>query len=96
MAQLRFPLMPASANLVSLICAQKNYADSGISTRLGNNQVRTPNDGEIRDPAWRPLDMARDNPEEPQRGIDYRKSYPTSDATVLYYWRASYWRRLVS
>ena len=31
-----------------------------------------------------------------QRGIDYANSYPLNDTTVLYYWRATYWRRLAS
>ena len=44
----------------------------------------------------RPLDPAHDNPEEPQRNIDYADSYPLQDTTVLYYWRETYWRRLAS
>lgn len=39
-----------------------------------------------------------DNPSlwKPQRDIDYADSYPLRDTTVLYYWRATYWRRLAS
>ena len=43
-----------------------------------------------------PVDAAKDNIEEPAAGIDYAESYPTDDPTVLYYWRSTYWRRLVS
>jgi hypothetical protein len=28
--------------------------------------------------------------------VGYRDSYPLADTTVLYYWRLTYWRRLVS
>jgi len=57
---------------------------------------RAPLDAEAREITWRLLDPARDNLEEPQRGIDYGDSYPLDDTTVLYYWRATYWRRLAS
>jgi hypothetical protein len=30
------------------------------------------------------------------RGTAYGDSYPWPDTTVLYYWRATYWRRVVS
>ncbi len=33
---------------------------------------------------------------QPERDIDYADSYPLRDTTVLYYWRATYWRRLTS
>jgi hypothetical protein len=93
--QLRFPAMPGSANHVSLIEAQRNYASSGTSERRKVGQTRPPFDGEPRDDAWRPVDVARDNIEEPQRGQRYADSYPLEDTTVLYYWRPTYWRRIV-
>ena len=43
----------------------------------------------------RPVDVQRDNIEEPQRGQKYADSYPYEDTTVLYYWRTTYWRRIV-
>ena len=43
----------------------------------------------------RPLDLARDNVEEPRRGENYGETYPYEDTTVLYYWRTTYWRRVV-
>ncbi len=44
----------------------------------------------------RPLDFAHDNIEEPGRSTNYADTYPLDDTTVLYYWRATYWRRLAS
>jgi hypothetical protein len=57
---------------------------------------RPPLPAEARDPEWRPLDSSRDNIEYPERGVKYADSYPTDNTTVLYYWRDTYWRRLVS
>lgn len=93
LAQLRFPLMPSAGNAVSLVEAQHNYADCGAAERRNAAMGREPLDGEPREAGWRPVDLARDNIEEPQRGIDYVDSYPIHDTTVLYYWRPTYWRR---
>ena len=96
LTQLRFPRMPGSANHVSLEQAQQNFIDFGTAERRNFGGGRKPFDGESRETEWRPLDSARDNIEEPQRGTDYGDTYPLNDTTVLYYWRASYWRRLAS
>jgi hypothetical protein len=95
LVQLRFPQMPGAANRVSLQDAQRNFQQIGAADRLAVNQVRTPDDADLPDPQWRPLDETRDNIEQPQRGIGYADSYP-DDTTVLYYWRDTYWRRLAS
>ncbi len=95
LAQLRFPRMPGSANQVSLESAQHNFVEYGAAEQRHRGLGRRP-DGEERDDEWRPLDPDRDNIEQPQRGIDYAESYPLGDTTVLYYWRASYWRRFAS
>jgi hypothetical protein len=95
LAQLRFPLMPGSSNTVSLLEAQQNYVSYGASERRRVGRTRAPDGGERRDPGWRPLDVQRDNCEEPSRGTAYADSYPWPDTTVLYYWRDSYWRRIV-
>ncbi len=47
------------------------------------------------EPGWRPLNPDQDKPEKPSRGISYGDSYPWPDTTVLYYWRSTYWRRVV-
>lgn len=96
LSQLRFPRMPGSANMVSLEQAQRNYESLGTAERRNIGGARSPVEGERRDSGWRPLDPEHDNVEEPQRGINYADSYPLADTTVLYYWRATYWRRLAS
>ena len=96
LAQLRFPCMPGSANAVSLAQAQQNFHELGVALRRYAGQGRAPRRGEARESGWRPLDPGRDNVEEPRAGIDYANSYPLGDTTVLYYWRTTYWRRLVS
>ncbi len=96
LTQLRFPLMPGSSNGVCLAEAQRNFSSYGASERRNQGQTREPVDGEPRDGDWRPIDPARDNVEEPSRGIPYADSYPWPDTTVLYYWRSTYWRRVVS
>jgi hypothetical protein len=87
--------MPGSANHVSLVEAQRNYAIHGSSERRNRGQTRSPLNNEPRDERWRPVDIGRDNVEVPQRGRKYAESYPYEDTTVLYYWRPTYWRRVV-
>ena len=93
--QLRFPNMAGSANHVSLVEAQRNYQDYGASERRHRGCTRAPFANEPRDEQWRPIEPARDNLEEPERGLKYADSYPYEDTTVLYYWRSTYWRRVV-
>ena len=95
LAQLRFPLMPGSSNTVSLLEAQENYRTYGASELRSRGTTRAPDGGEGQDPGWRPLEPTRDNCEQPARGTSYAESYPWPDTTVLYYWRDSYWRRVV-
>ncbi len=94
--QLRFPLMAGAANHVSLAEAQVNFERYGVAERRLAPEARAPFPHESRDAGWRPLDPARDNPEEPRRGVGYAESYPEHDPTVMYYWRATYWRRFSS
>jgi hypothetical protein len=94
--QLRFPLTTGMGNDVSLHRGQLNYQEFGAAERKNRGVTRKPVDGEEREEGWRLLDLERDNIEEPRRGVDYMNSYPESDTTVLYYWRATYWRKLSS
>lgn len=94
LTQLRFVEMPNAANQVSLISAQQNYERFGACVRRHKVRTRAPVPGERRDEQWRPVDPRSDNIERPGRGIDYSTSYP-EDTTVLYYWRPTYWRRVV-
>ncbi|MBK1643166.1 hydrolase [Thiocapsa imhoffii] len=95
LSQLRFVAMPGSSNTVSLVEAQQNYQRYGASERRRIGETRAPVDGETRDAGWRPVDPTLDNIEHPVRGVPYGDSYPWPDTTVLYYWRRTYWRRLV-
>lgn len=96
LVQLRFPEMPGGANSVSLLKAQQNYAVFGsVETRF-RLMVRSPLTDDEREAEWRCVDPDRDNLDIPRSGIDYANSYPEDDFTVLYYWRPTYWRRLVS
>ncbi len=94
MAQLRFVEMPGSSNHVSLIKAQVNYMEYGASEKRNLVNAREPVPGELRDQDWRPVNPSGDNIEEPAAGINYIESYP-KDSTVLYYWRSTYWRKIV-
>jgi hypothetical protein len=95
LSQLRFPLMPGSSNMVSLEEAQRNFRKYGASERRNIGQTREPLEEETIDRGWRLLDVGSDNVEHPVRGNSYGDSYPWPDTTVLYYWRSTYWRRLV-
>ena len=95
LAQLRFARMPGSANAVSLHRAQRNFQEFGAAERRNEGLTRAPTDGEEVEDGWRLLDPSIDNIEEPQRGERYGDTYPWRDPTVLYYWRATYWRKLV-
>lgn len=94
--QLRFPLMPGAANMVSLQRGQENFVQFGAVERRFAGLVRDPYSGEEQDREWRRLDPERDNPELPRSGVNYADSYPEHDPTVMYYWRKTYWRRLAS
>ncbi|MCB1733885.1 MAG: hydrolase [Gammaproteobacteria bacterium] len=95
LAQLRFPLMAGSSNPQSLHEAQQTYEQIGACSMSRQADTREPL-GERRDEEWRRLRPDIDNIERPQRGMKYADTYPLEDTTVLYYWRASFWRRRVS
>jgi hypothetical protein len=95
LAQLRFPMMPGISNTVSLVDAQVNYQRIGVAERKNQGQGRAALDGEDVEEGWRPIDPQIDNLERPTSGEDYATSYPWSNTTVLYYWRPTYWRRVV-
>jgi hypothetical protein len=94
LTQLRFVELPGAANHVSLRTAQNNYQAFGASERRTKAEAREPVTGEKRESGWRPVDPAKDSIEQPTRGMKYAESYP-EDTTELYYWRPTYWRRVV-
>ena len=73
-----------------------NYQAFGAAERKNRGLTRKPVEGERIERGWRPLDRKKDNVERPRSGVAYADSYPWEDTTVLYYWRPTYWRRLVS
>lgn len=88
-SQLRFPEMGGAS--IPLIQAQQNYQAFGAIEPRCKEHVRQPAADDYRDSEWRPVDLARDNVERPESGIDYGNTYP-ADSETLYYWRKSYWR----
>lgn len=88
-SQLRFAL-ETGANSVSLLLAQRNYADFGASERRHLAHVDPP-DGDARNPEWRPIEFTSDIETVPRVG-SLVGPYP-NDPSALYYWSATYWRR---
>ena len=95
LAQLRFPLMTGMVNTAPLETAQRNYQSFGAAEKKNQGLTREPIEGEELEPGWRPLNLEIDNVEQPRRGENYAETYPWRDTTVLYYWRNTYWRRVV-
>jgi hypothetical protein len=91
-SQLRFPRMAGGANRVSLIDAQANFAAVRQSDPGVLPWVRPAGAQDVRDPLWRPVDLAVDTIEDPIPGRDRGTDYP-DDHSDLYYWRPNYWRR---
>lgn len=85
-AQLRF-VARGGANRVSLLEAQQNCTEFGVSEPGIAANARPPSQTEPRDPEWRPLDPLRDRIEEPDPTVPYGSSH--SLGTALYYWRSS-------
>ena len=72
------------------ICeAQSNYAEFGASERAHHVHVRPATDDDPLEAGWRPIDLERDS-FEPEGKQD--APWP-EDATVLYWWRPTFWRR---
>lgn len=88
--QFRWPTMPGGANRTSLIDAQRNYQDFGSCEQGFRRSVRPPADDEPLDPAWRPIDPARDSFET--WGTEHWAPWPT-DTSVLCWWLPTFWRR---
>ncbi len=90
--QLAFPDMSGGANHVSLIEAQKNYAEHGVCELRLADPVRLPNSGDTHDTAWRRLDPAVDmflrwGSEEDRAAWNL---YKNNAELGLYYWCDGY------
>lgn len=91
--QLRWPTQPGSNGLLSLIDAQRNFAVHGRAHLQRDVHLRPPTADEARPPEWRPIDLERDDFEDPPDGeTDMGRTYP-ADGTQLYYWSDRFWRR---
>lgn len=76
LSQLRFATMGGGANQAALVECQQQF----IAANQPDAEDRR------RDPEWRPLDLAIDQVEVPERGRDHGMTY-AEDRTAYYYWR---------
>ena len=70
--------------------AQRTFARLGACEERLVKHVRAPNEADVRDPAWRPIEP--DDSFEAADAPGIADSYP-EDSAVLYYWRPTFWRR---
>ena len=81
--QLLDPWFPGGANKVSLVEAQRNYAQHGVSELRFKSNVKGLLPGDTRDPTWRPVQPLRS-------AVRSRPGDPTDeewkDAVAIYYW----------
>jgi hypothetical protein len=91
--QLRFPELGDVTNGVSLREAQGNFARfQAIDERFAGD-VRAPTADEQLDPDFRPIAAGDDFESAPAGGPE---APGPEDATALYYWRPTFWRRQAS
>jgi hypothetical protein len=91
--QLVFPDLAGGANQCSLIEGQQNFAAFGACEIRIKDQVRAPKKSDTRDPAWRPLQPARDHFLKWGAKEDHEKWLVVKDSRTLclYYWLPEYW-----
>lgn len=85
--QLRFPSLADVTNAVSLREAQANYAKFGAIEARFAEDVRKPTSEDELDPGFRPI------AESDSFEADVTEEGGPADATSLYYWRPTFWRR---
>jgi hypothetical protein len=86
---LRWPATGGGANHASLVEAQRNYAEFGAGERGHLVHVRQATKDDALEPGWRPIDPERDSFEP----AGAQEAPWPEDATVLYWWRPTFWRR---
>ncbi len=86
--QLRWPLMDDGANRVSLVQAQRNFAEYAASDQESLPHVRPPAEGEVVADGWRVIDLAVDRFEATDEAL---RPWP-DDRTTLYWWSPAFWR----
>ncbi|MFJ7154156.1 CPCC family cysteine-rich protein [Streptomyces sp. NPDC101118] len=84
----RWPFLYGGAGRVSLAEAQQNYRTYGACDQRGRTYARPATAEEPPDPAWRPVDPAKDAFEE--YGTPDPRPWP-EDRTVLCWWLPSFW-----
>ncbi|WP_204745162.1 CPCC family cysteine-rich protein [Glycomyces paridis] len=89
LAQLRWPGLRGGANRPSLIEAQRHYREHRVSKPTFTPDPSLPR--VRRDPGFRHFDRATDDFEE----VGDRAADWPDDRTVLYWWRPTYWRRVI-
>ena len=85
--QLRFPSLADATNTVSLREAQQSYAQVGAIEARFVEDVRKPTPEDRLDPGFRPI------AESDSFETEVTEEGGPADATALYYWRPTFWRR---
>lgn len=91
LSQLRFT-EGRGVNGISLIEAQENFAAFGACKKRALKWTRPPGVKDVREPGWRPIDLAKDHIERQPPDVDQGSETYPGDLTQLYYWRSTYWR----
>ena len=81
---LHFHSFSGAPNGISLLEAQRNFAQIGAIDEAHLNKVRFTTASDKRDLNWRPLDDDRD--EIAHVPLDFDGAQPPEDLTELYYW----------
>jgi hypothetical protein len=87
-SSLRYAAIPDGPNRVSLVDAQANFAERGVSDLRHRAHVRPVAATDARDPEWRRIDPNLDVLDESFKAG--AAPWP-DDKTRLYYWRDDYW-----
>ncbi|MFJ4920852.1 CPCC family cysteine-rich protein [Streptomyces sp. NPDC088725] len=80
-------------NGTSLVQAQRNYMEFGVSDEKWRSHSRRPFLDEHIDPAWRPVDLRRDSFEDPSDTSVPPAPWP-EDQLTLCWWLPTFWRRV--
>ena len=86
-----YALKPNGPNHVSLLEAQKNFQKIGACEKRFIQYVKLPSKEEIKDPEWRPIDLAKDKFSLlGELTLEEEKTlYSSGDLNKIYYWKRS-------
>jgi hypothetical protein len=89
--QLRNPFKALAPNRISLLEAQGNFMQSGVSNALRAADKNVPKSTDMRDSEWRPI-YSEDSFDPPD--ISYPLIFPPDiPYSTLYYWSPNFWNR---